>query len=160
MDARRLDPYHDGTPSRSRHMGLLRYGPMTIRLMAVLLALAGVACGSSPNGATSVVTDCQVASVAHIDDCVRMNQLQVLGTHNSYHLAAAPALLAALGEHGRNLDYTHRPLTEQLARGIRQFELDVFADPEGGHYSAPAGLPACGSRAASRRRPRACACPG
>jgi hypothetical protein len=113
---------------------------MTMRLMAVLLALVGVACGSGTNANTSTAVDCQVASVTHTDDCVRMNQVQVLGTHNSYHLAPAPALLAALGERGRNLDYTHRPLNEQLAMGIRQFELDVFADPEGGHYSAPAGL--------------------
>jgi hypothetical protein len=70
-----------------------------------------------------------------------MNEIQVLGTHNSYHVAPEPAMLTRLGERGRNIDYTHRPLTEQLSRlGIRQFELDVFADPDGGRYAKPAAL--------------------
>src|SRR5690606_28548917 len=44
-------------------------------------------------------------------------------------------------DRARNIDYTHRPLTEQLGRrGIRQIELDVFADPEGGRYATPAAL--------------------
>ena len=38
-------------------------------------------------------------------------------------------------ERRQGLEYTHRPLTEQLSRlGVRQFEIDVFADPEGGRY--------------------------
>ncbi len=70
-----------------------------------------------------------------------MNDIQVLGTHNSYHIAQPPAMLARLGERARNLEYTHRPLKEQLADlGIRQFELDVFADPKGGHFARPAAL--------------------
>jgi len=31
-------------------------------------------------------------------------------------------------------------LAEQLDRGIRQFELDVFADPDGGRYATPAAV--------------------
>ncbi len=50
-------------------------------------------------------------------------------------------MLAALGDRGPALDYTHRPLTEQLSRlGIRQFEIDVYADPQGGLYASPAAL--------------------
>ncbi|MEM9374190.1 MAG: Ca2+-dependent phosphoinositide-specific phospholipase C, partial [Planctomycetota bacterium] len=34
------------------------------------------------------------------------------------------------------LDYSHIPLTEQFAsQGIRQIELDLFYDPEGGLYA-------------------------
>ncbi|WP_419833099.1 Ca2+-dependent phosphoinositide-specific phospholipase C [Endozoicomonas atrinae] len=34
-----------------------------------------------------------------------------------------------------SLDYAHVSLTEQFeAQGIRQIELDVFHDPEGGRY--------------------------
>ncbi|HZB25825.1 MAG TPA: phosphatidylinositol-specific phospholipase C1-like protein [Vicinamibacterales bacterium] len=84
---------------------------------------------------------CAAITEKHSDDCVRLNQIQVLGTHNSYHIAAAPALQTALGERARDADYTHRPLVEQLSRlGIRQFELDVFADPEGGRYASPAAF--------------------
>jgi len=73
---------------------------------------------------------------------VRMNQVQVIGTHNSYHIAPAEAVLGVVGkmkeEWREALDYTHRPLGEQLEElGIRQIELDVFADPKGGLYSKP-----------------------
>ena len=93
--------------------------------------------GDRANG----VADCSTITAANTDDCVRLNEIQVLGTHNSYHVAPPPALLAALGDRARNIEYTHRPLTEQLSElGIRKFELDVFADPEGGRYAAPAAF--------------------
>ena len=80
-------------------------------------------------------------TAATIDGCIRLNDIQVLGTHNSYHVAQPPAVLTALGDKARNLEYSHRPLLEQLAElGIRQFELDVFADPAGGRFAAPAML--------------------
>jgi hypothetical protein len=71
-----------------------------------------------------------------------LNQIQVIGSHNSYHIAPAPALLELIATTGRNraegLDYTHRPLPEQFSRlGIRQIELDVFADPKGGLFARP-----------------------
>src|SRR5262249_35038943 len=72
----------------------------------------------------------------------RLNQIQVIGTHNSYHVAPAPAVLEWIASTGRRraegLDYTHRPLAEQFSRlGIRQIELDVFADPKGGLFAEP-----------------------
>ena len=71
-----------------------------------------------------------------------IHQMQVIGSHNSYHLAPHPNVPGILGARGKvvakAIDYTHRPLVEQFSRlGIRQIELDVFADPEGGHYARP-----------------------
>jgi hypothetical protein len=70
--------------------------------------------------------------------CVRLNQVQALGTHNSYHIQARPALfdgLVAFLPELISLEYTHVPLPEQFdTQGIRQIELDVFADPVGGLY--------------------------
>lgn len=82
---------------------------------------------------------CATLTANNSDDCLRLNQIQVLGTHNSYHLAPKAPVLDALGpERRQGLEYTHRPLTEQLtALGVRQFEIDVFADPEGGIYARP-----------------------
>jgi hypothetical protein len=61
----------------------------------------------------------------------RINEVQVIGTHNSYHVAPHKSVVEAL-------NYTHRPLFEQLdALGIRQIELDVFADKKGGLYANP-----------------------
>ena len=72
----------------------------------------------------------------------RLNQIQVIGSHNSYHIAPRPELLKVLGAPSKSLveglDYTHRPLGEQFGKlGIRQIELDVFHDPQGGHYAEP-----------------------
>jgi hypothetical protein len=71
-----------------------------------------------------------------------LNQIQVIGSHNSYHIAPVPAVLELIASTGRRraegLDYTHRPLAEQFSRlSIRQIELDVFADPKGGLFAAP-----------------------
>src|SRR5437879_8623398 len=75
---------------------------------------------------------------------VRLNLIQVLGTHNSYHVHAGPSLFSLLRNFSPaladSLDYGQLPLDQQLSdQGIRQFELDVFTDPAGGLYSDPAG---------------------
>ncbi len=114
---------------------------MKLRALAAPIVLVlSVSCnGGAPEAPATV--SCTPLSRENADDCLRLNHLQVLGTHNSYHIAPAPPMLERLGDRGRNLDYTHRTLTDQLERlGIRQFELDVFADPQGGHYATPAAL--------------------
>lgn len=74
----------------------------------------------------------------------RLHEIQVLGSHNSYKQAIDPSLfelfLAQSPEVARSLEYRHLPLSQQLDRGLRQLELDVFADPDGGRYASPAGL--------------------
>ena len=90
------------------------------------------------------ITVASLAGCATPIDRVRINQVQVIGTHNSYHLRAHPSLLKVVGlrspETAQGLDYSHRPLPEQLSRlGIRQIELDCFADPKGGLYADPLG---------------------
>ncbi len=76
------------------------------------------------------------------DAPLRLNDIQVLGSHNSYKLRGGPSLLTALAGRGfdpAGIDYGHLPLTAQLDRGIRKLELDVFLDPEGGRYAEPLG---------------------
>ncbi len=75
---------------------------------------------------------------------VRLNQIQVIGTHNSYHQRANPSLMTLIARHSqddaRSLDYTHPPLPEQLGREhVRQIELDCYVDPEGGRFAHPRG---------------------
>jgi hypothetical protein len=90
--------------------------------------------------------------------CVALNEIQVLGSHNSFHIQARPALFALLAafspELAASLEYTHLPLPDQFStQSVRQIELDVFADPAGGLYnlrralillgeSADSGIPA------------------
>jgi Phosphoinositide phospholipase C, Ca2+-dependent/Beta-galactosidase len=74
---------------------------------------------------------------------LRLNQVQVIGTHNSYHQRGHDSLLALIRQKdpalAKGLDYGHPPLAEQLSRGIRQIELDCFADPQGGLFAHPRG---------------------
>ncbi|WP_353072503.1 phosphatidylinositol-specific phospholipase C1-like protein [Tunturiibacter gelidiferens] len=39
----------------------------------------------------------------------------------------------------KGLDYQHQPLQQQFDSGVRQIELDVYADTEGGRYAHPSG---------------------
>ena len=78
------------------------------------------------------------------DDDTLMNQVQYLGTHNSYHVRPRDALFDLLLSYDRDLtesvNYTHIPLQQQFeTQGIRQIELDVFDDPQGGIYANPFG---------------------
>jgi hypothetical protein len=82
---------------------------------------------------------------AEQDRVLRMNQIQVLGTHNSYHIQPRDSILEALAifdspETALELEYTALPLQEQFDHGVRQLELDIFADPAGGMYALRRGL--------------------
>ncbi len=78
------------------------------------------------------------------DLCLRLNDVQVIGSHNSYHIEPSQALLdlfLSFDPMALAWQYSHDPLPVQFeADGIRQIELDVFADPEGGLYSTRIAL--------------------
>jgi Phosphoinositide phospholipase C, Ca2+-dependent len=92
-------------------------------------------------------------SMSDQDAKVHLNQIQVIGSHNSYNLGFAsseekfarsrdPRLYEAL-------EYRHATLTSQLDGGVRQLEIDIVQDPKGGRFAHPrivtltkeAGLP-------------------
>jgi len=59
---------------------------------------------------------------------LRINHIQVKGTHNSYHLEP-------LGPTIRAYEYSHQPLDVQAEeQGVRQFEIDVWWDARGQLY--------------------------
>ncbi|MEP9359945.1 phosphatidylinositol-specific phospholipase C1-like protein [Sphingomonas sp. KR3-1] len=72
---------------------------------------------------------------------VRMNDIQAVGTHNSYKVAIPPNELAIIrartAEGADALDYGHAALEAQLDAGARTIELDVWQDPQGGLYATP-----------------------
>jgi hypothetical protein len=90
---------------------------------------------------TAVAQTCYAASDA--DAQVKINQIQVIGSHNSYHAGLLPGMRAFLAKKRpadlRGLDYAHQPLDKQFDGGVRQIELDIFADSKGGRYAHPAG---------------------
>lgn len=72
---------------------------------------------------------------------IHMNQIQVIGTHNSYHAGFAPSARRVMEKEAPKeffaIDYSHPSLTRQLDDGVRQVELDVFSDAKGGLYVDP-----------------------
>jgi hypothetical protein len=74
---------------------------------------------------------------------LKLNQIQIVGTHNSYHAGIAPNEIklwqAKYPQAYLGLEYTHPALSVQLDGGVRQLELDVYADSKGGRYSNPSG---------------------
>jgi hypothetical protein len=76
---------------------------------------------------------------------LRLNQVQLIGTHNSYHVApdqvARRLIQTFAAREAEANDYSHRPIVEQLEElGIRQLELDLYWDPQGNLYSQPWAL--------------------
>lgn len=62
----------------------------------------------------------------------RINQIQVIGTHNSYH--KKPEYISWAKNYVKETedwDYEHLPLDVQLDNGVRSFELDIHNTPEG-----------------------------
>lgn len=71
---------------------------------------------------------------------VPLNQVQVVGTHNSYHqrLTAQERRYARLAGPAENrLEYAYPSIGQQLRDGARVLELDLYPDPAGGLYARP-----------------------
>ena len=75
---------------------------------------------------------------------VRLNEVQVIGSHNSYKKAIEPNLWKLIFEKdsalAKSLQYEHPSISAQLDLGLRSLELDVYLDPQGGKYAKPLGL--------------------
>jgi hypothetical protein len=57
---------------------------------------------------------------------IRLDQIQILATHNSYHLRPEPPF-----DFDPEVDYGHAPLDVQLEeQGVRSFELDTYNSPD------------------------------
>jgi hypothetical protein len=77
-------------------------------------------------------------------DDTPINQIQVIGSHNSYKQSIDPHLFKFLqgidSVRASAIDYSHITLTEQLNLGLLDLEIDVYADSAGGKYAHPKGL--------------------
>ncbi|MDQ3629752.1 MAG: phosphatidylinositol-specific phospholipase C1-like protein [Actinomycetota bacterium] len=74
---------------------------------------------------------------------VRLNHLQTVGSHNSYHLEVSERekqiRSEASGDQEASLEYAYPPLGVQFAdQDVRQIELDLLPDDTGGRFVAPA----------------------
>ncbi len=94
------------------------------RLGAVVVTLCVAVAACSSGGGE------KAKMVAYPRDArLRLNEVQVLASHNSYHIE--PDFVISDPE----AEYSHAPLPEQLDRqGIRGFELDVLNGPGAGEF--------------------------
>jgi hypothetical protein len=108
---------------------------MLIAALAAAAALSATCDLERPSGQPG----CTRAAV----DTLPMNAIQVIGTHNSYKMAIPGNELALIRsvnpKAADTLEYSHRPLHEQLDAGARQLEIDYVYDPKPGLYATPLG---------------------
>ncbi|SDG38215.1 phosphatidylinositol-specific phospholipase C1-like protein [Epilithonimonas hungarica] len=75
-------------------------------------------------------------------DDLKINEIQVIGSHNSYKKAILPEVYAYLSQKDSmnflpRIQYEHIPIPKQLDLGLRNLEIDVYADSKGGKYAHP-----------------------
>ncbi|HEV2575569.1 MAG TPA: phosphatidylinositol-specific phospholipase C1-like protein [Acidobacteriaceae bacterium] len=104
-------------------------------------------------GFSGIATFAAAQTTAAQDKLVHLNQIQVIGSHNSYNLGFAPSEEKYARRQNpkayEGLEYHHASLTAQLDGGVRQLEIDIAQDPKGGRFAHPkiveltkqAGLP-------------------
>jgi hypothetical protein len=76
---------------------------------------------------------------------VRLNEVQAIGTHNSYkrelteaEQAAYDEIISTPGDYDAFLAYSHASIPNQFGlQDVRGLELDLFGDPDGGLYAEP-----------------------
>ena len=82
-----------------------------------------------------------LCATAQAAEALKLNQMQWIGSHNSYKQALPAGVSQYMQQQGQDtssLQYRHLPLQQQLELGLRHLELDVLADPQGGMYLQPA----------------------
>ena len=102
------------------------------------LALAAVATASGV--ATLLLAP---AFAAPADPGLKLNQIQIVGTAESYKLAPSAQMLSLIRMGGKKdaqaLDFSQPPITDQLDAGARALSFDLVFDPQGGLFKNPAG---------------------
>ncbi|HLP19065.1 MAG TPA: Ca2+-dependent phosphoinositide-specific phospholipase C [Chitinophagales bacterium] len=85
-------------------------------------------------------------------DSLKMNQVQIIASHNSYHLKTNDSIFnwmtnaSALGllpeqYNPRGIDYWHVPIEQQFDDyNVRGLELDIYNDPQGGNFYYRQGM--------------------
>ena len=123
-----------------------------MKLLKPLLFLALISIWSCQKDTNRSICDQQI-------DNLRINQLQYLGSQNSYRMQTYEPLYNAIDK-GLGLfskykqpagwDYSHETLEDQLNKhNIRGLEFDVYYDPDGGLFYHRAGNRLVGEPTAS-----------
>ncbi|MEX2590491.1 MAG: Ca2+-dependent phosphoinositide-specific phospholipase C [Chitinophagales bacterium] len=81
-------------------------------------------------------------------DTVKINEIQILASHNSYRLRTYEPIFNQLVQFSflpsdldpNDWDYTHPSFDIQFGHNVRSLEIDIFNDPNGGHFYDRHGL--------------------
>ncbi|HKB96902.1 MAG TPA: Ca2+-dependent phosphoinositide-specific phospholipase C [Rhizomicrobium sp.] len=115
---------------------------------AFAMSQAGLLSLSAPAKAHIVITPSAQGCDAHcdanwMDTNLRLDQVQVVGTAESYKQRPSSALMQLIRMGGKKgaeaLDYEQPSLEAQLDGDVRALQFDVAYDPAGGAYRNPAG---------------------
>lgn len=118
----------------------------SISILAILVAVSiQQGCDGDPELVEPLVPEdtSTIAPLPTTDiENLKMNELQAIGSHNSYRLRTYQPLLDYLiplgsiqGNDPMELDYTHESLTTQFdSFNVRSIEIDLYNDPNGGAY--------------------------
>ena len=137
---------HDGAGHRTG-AGQVAPGALVLRFwlsIAILLLAAGAhaapACDVHAKSAAAAGPGC---AKAWFDVNLKLNQIQLVGTAESYKLRPSAAMLGLIrlgsANDAKQLDFGEPPIPQQLDLGARSLEFDVAYDPKGGLYARPAG---------------------
>jgi hypothetical protein len=115
------------------------------RIIALATAAAALAAAATVIGSpvsSRPTATAAPAAVAGVDDDVHLNEIQVVGSHNSYKKMVSDkeeALRRQFIDGAADLmQYQHEPLGTQFqSRKVRQVEIDVYLDSAGGRYANP-----------------------
>jgi hypothetical protein len=112
--------------------------------LIIFLVVTFAACKKEDDNNLTHNNAADIAEQENIDTTLRMNQLQIIASHNSYRLKTyGPLFDAVLGlssllppEYDPNdWDYTHLPFNQQFDQyNVRGLEIDIYYDPAGGQF--------------------------
>ncbi|MCB0986680.1 MAG: phosphatidylinositol-specific phospholipase C1-like protein [Acidimicrobiales bacterium] len=115
-----------------------RFAPFAAAAAGICMVVAAVGVGVSGAGAGGVDRSARAVP----GDDVRLNEIQVVGSHNSYKVLPSQAeqdmIRSFIGAAADRMQYQHAPLPVQFeSQKVRQIELDVWVDSAGGRYRQP-----------------------
>jgi hypothetical protein len=109
-------------------------------VFAVSLALGAAVVGSGPAPVGAGAGGAPARALP--GDDIRLNEIQVVGSHNSYKVLPSQAeqdvIRGVIGAGADLMQYQHAPLPTQFeSQKVRQIELDVWVDEAGGLFRQP-----------------------
>ncbi len=130
------------TRSRARHLLVTTTALAAISVAAMACSSSSSSPGQTAGSPGSTAPAGTAAPQGYPNDgTLKLNQIQTVGTHNSYHLRTPQALRdkidTVIPGLSASWNYQLEPLDKQLEQGVRQFEIDVHLDPDNRFASHP-----------------------